>query len=272
MINIKHFSLFLIFAALLCSCDKVIDIKLNNSATKYVVEGVVTNEAGGAQVLLSQTKNFSDNNDFNGVDGATITIEGNGALNVCTAAGNGVYQANTLIGVPGNTYKLTINIKGNTFTATCTMPQIVTLDSVYVTTDNLNTNKDGSIRKYATVEYKDPASVKNYYRFIQYLNGKKEKSIFVNNDEFTNGQEVNNPLSFNNDNDDPARNIKKGDKLNIDMLCIDEAIYKYWYSLVDGASGNSNTASPSNPVGNIQGGALGYFSAHTIQHKVIIAP
>jgi hypothetical protein len=57
------------------------------------------------------------------------------------------------------------------------------------------------------------------------------------------------------------------------MLCLDEAIYKYWYSLRSGGGdGTGSTAAPANPLTNIKGGALGYFSAHTINRKKVIAP
>ena len=56
------------------------------------------------------------------------------------------------------------------------------------------------------------------------------------------------------------------------MECIDRPIYKYWYSLDRSATGGSGQATPSNPVTNLQGGALGYFSAHTLQSRTMIVP
>lgn len=56
------------------------------------------------------------------------------------------------------------------------------------------------------------------------------------------------------------------------MLCISPEVYKYWYSLNAGATGGNNAASPANPVSNISGGALGYFSAQTAQTKYIDVP
>jgi len=53
------------------------------------------------------------------------------------------------------------------------------------------------------------------------------------------------------------------------MICNDAAVYKYWYSLNDGATGTGQSASPANPVTNISGGALGYFSAQTVRTKGI---
>jgi len=266
MKNISYITLLLL---LLSSCEKAIDLKLPDNTPKYVIEAVLTNEAGGCRVAISQTKDFTGDNTFTGVSGATVIISGNGTTQTLSPGSAGVYQNSTFTGVPGNTYQLTVQVGGKTFIASSTMPQAVPLDSVYVHTQEGN-NKDGSPIKYAVVKYRDPAAVKNYYRFVQYVNGKKEKTVFIADDEFTNGNTVNNRLSFSNDNDDPARNIKSGDQLTVEMLCLDPVVYRYWYSLKNSAGGDGNNAAPSNPDTNISGGALGYFSAHTLQTKTII--
>jgi hypothetical protein len=54
------------------------------------------------------------------------------------------------------------------------------------------------------------------------------------------------------------------------MICNDAAVYTFWYSLSSGATGANESASPANPVSNISGGAVGYFSAQTIQRKTIL--
>jgi len=267
----NQFYSLLFFAGLLTSCEKAIDLKLPDNTPKYVIEAVLTNEAGGCRVAISQTKDFTGDNTFTGVSNATVTITGNGSTQFLPATGAGVYQQATLNGIPGNTYQLNVQVGGQTFTASCTMPQPVLLDSIYVQNQQ-GTNKDGSPLKYAVAAYHDPAGAKNYYRFAQYVNGKKEKTVFIANDEFTNGNVVNNRLSFSNDNDDSARNIKTGDQLTIEMLCLAPVVYQYWYSLKSGAGGDGNNAAPANPDTNLSGGALGYFSAHTIQRKSIIVP
>jgi hypothetical protein len=50
------------------------------------------------------------------------------------------------------------------------------------------------------------------------------------------------------------------------MYCIDKNVYNYFFSLlqVTGNNGGFQSASPDNPITNISGGALGYFSAHTV--------
>lgn len=268
MKNFTYTALLLLF---LSSCEKAIDLKLPDNTPKYVITGTVTNEAGGCQVTISQTKPFTADNSFTGIAGATVNITGDGATLPLQATSPGVYEAPALTGQPGHTYVLNVVIGGKTFTASSTMPQPVTLDTVYVQQQKGN-NKDGSPLQYAFARYRDPAAEKNEYRFIQYVNGKKEKTVFIANDEFTNGNTVSNRLSFSNDNDDPTRNIKTGDQLTVEMLCLDPVVYQYWYSLKNNAGGDGNNAAPSNPETNLSGGALGYFSVHTIQRKTIVVP
>ncbi|MCC8424283.1 DUF4249 domain-containing protein [Mucilaginibacter sp. UR6-11] len=266
MKNINYIALLLL---LLNSCEKAIDLKLPDNTPKYVIEAVLTNEAGGCRVAISQTKAFTGDNTFTGVSGATVTISSNGSAQTLTPTGTGIYQHSTFKGAPGNTYQLTVQVDGKTFTASSAMPQPVAFDSLYVKKGEGN-NKDGSPLQYAFAGYNDPGSVKNFYRFVQYVNNKKEKTVFIADDEFTNGNSVNNRLSFSNDNDDPARNIKSGEQLTVEMLCLDPVVYQYWYSLKNGAGGDGNNAAPSNPDTNLSGGALGYFSAHFIQRKTIL--
>jgi hypothetical protein len=270
--TIKYITIIL-FAAALSSCEKAIDLKLKDTTPQYVVEGVLTDEAGGCKVLLSQTKNFTDNNDFNGISGATVTIaDDNNNVYPLTATSTGIYQNSTLKGTPGHTYQLSVSIDGKTFTSSCLMHPAVPLDSIYLVKDALINNKDGTPRKYVTVQYHDPAATKNYYRFVQYVNNRKEESILLDDDEFTNGQEVNTRLNFSNDNDNPARDIRPGNQVTIEMMSIDQAVYKYFYSLTNSANGDGNNAAPANPLTNIKGGALGYFSVHTVERKTLTAP
>ncbi|OQP39770.1 hypothetical protein A4H97_16220 [Niastella yeongjuensis] len=250
------------------SCEKVVNIKLDTADKKYVVEGVLTNQSGTCMVLLSQTQDFDASNAFTGVSGAAIQItEKDGATTQLTETSAGVYQAAGLTGTTGKTYTLSVTIKGQTFLAASTMPAPVNMDSIFITEDEA----PGGKRNMANVQYNDPAGVANNYRFVQYVNGEKEQEIFVRNDELTNGNLTVTKLRYpKNDDDEKDNSIKTGDLVKIDMQCIDPVIYKYWYSLSRSATGGGgNAATPANPVTNMTGGALGYFSAHTLQTKTL---
>ena len=251
---------------LLASCEKVISPNLNTVAKKYVIEGNISNEPGGCQVKITQTKNFAENNDFAGVSGAIVTVSDNGGAPITLSeSSQGTYSANSVSGTPGHTYTLTAKLNGETFTSSSTMPVQVSLDTLYVEDKVLF----GDTRKVAAMKYKDPAGKGNAYHFIQYKNNVRESTVFVTNDDYTDGNTVTTELLyFDNNDDDDTKKIKTGDTIKVIMECIDTPVYTYWFS-IDGATGASNNATPANPVSNITGGALGYFSAHTVQAKSV---
>jgi hypothetical protein len=248
------------------ACEKVIDIKVHESDTQYVVEGIITDEPGTCYVYLSRTQPFNEDNNFEQVSGAVIKIKDNGRETVLSETRAGVYESAVLSGVPGHRYDLTVTINNQVFTATCTMPPPVKLDTLYIAPGPF-----GQFQ-FATIAYTDGVGI-NQYRFIQYVNGTKDPEIFWENDEFTDGQKVDMQLDTGVDKQDDPRNINSGDQVTIEMLGLDEAVYLYWYSLQSGGGdGGGNSAAPANPVTNIKGGALGYFSAQTINRRTVIAP
>ena len=245
------------------SCEKVIDVDLESTSKKYVVEGEVsTNPTIASQIKLSQTKNFSDDNSFNGVGGAIVTItEYTGALDIIyplTETTTGVYSNSSLVGKYGSNYKLNIQVNSNTFTASSTMPNNVNLDTL--TVENISFGGDNSLT--IKPSYNDPIGLGNSYRFIQYRNNKLVKNIFVQNDAISDGRTITRPL-LKRDSE-----LEKGDSVKVIMQCIDENVYKYWFSLEQAATGNSQTT-PANPTSNINGGAIGVFSANTYSEKTI---
>jgi hypothetical protein len=256
-----------ILLVFITSCEKVIDVNLDSVEKKYVIEGNITNVPGTCQVKITQTKDFDEDNTFPGVSGATVTVSDNGGTPVAlTETSTGVYETTAINGTIGHTYTLTVNVGGQTFTAPSTMPVLVTFDSIYIDEQTFF----GDLRKVPTLVYQDPEGKGNGYHFIQYKNGVRESTIFVRNDDFTDGNKITTALlSFGGDDDDDEDKIKTGDTIRVVMECIDPAGYKYWSSL-EAASGDSNNATPANPVTNITGGALGYFSAHTTEEKTIV--
>jgi Domain of unknown function (DUF4249) len=251
----------------LFSCNKVIELDLLDTEIKYVIEGIVTNEAGVCKVNISQTKNFNEDNQFQQVSGAIVKIKDNGLETSLIEVQPGVYETTRINGTPGHQYELSVFIDNQTFTATSTMPQPVGMDTLYVSPGPFGEYK------FATIGYTDPAGINNGYRFVQYVNGVKEPTVFPENDEFTDGQFVILQLDVSADEKDDPRNIKTGDKVTIEMQSLDDPSYEFWYTLRSGGGdGNGNTAAPANPITNIKGGAIGYFSAHTVTRRSVVAP
>jgi hypothetical protein len=263
IIFIKLWPLWLFCLGTLGSCEKVIQVSIADTDKKYVIEGMISDQMNSCRVNLSQTLNINDSNKFRGISGAEISIrENEGVDRKLIDIGGGIYRLN-FSGRPGNRYTLTVKIKGQVFSAASTMPGKVNLDTLYITERSFL----GKIRKFATVEFRDPPGKGNAYRFIQFVNGMKEMSIFISKDELFDGKKVTyDLLSFG----DETPTFEKDDQLRVEFRCIDQANYLYLYSLEQGAFGQGQSATPDNPVSNIRGGALGYFSAHTTIAKVIV--
>ncbi|WP_431209636.1 DUF4249 domain-containing protein [Puia sp. P3] len=262
---VKNIILVFVFSLQLCACQRVISVHLNSGATKYVIEGVVNDRPGGSRVSISQTKDFSSNNVFAGVSGAVVTIENNGSVYPLTETSVGVYTSSALTGVPGNTYGLRVVLSGAVYTAISTMPNsVVGIDSIYVSNGTLTD------KRYATVVYSDPAGTPNYYRWEQYVNGRKEKTNFLGNDEFTDGLKIRTQLDFNNDTNDATRDVRTGDSIRVDMINLDSTVYQYWYALQQDADGSGGTASPANPVSNISGGVWGILALRGFGRELLL--
>ncbi len=244
----------------LSSCTKIIDLDLNTANTKFVIEGEVP-QGQKATIKISKTVNFTETNSFPAVNGANVSLSDNAAnTEQLTETAAGVYESKRIMGEVGKTYILKITAEGNTFTATCTMPKQVKLMALNPTPSTIIPPGGTSGGYIIFPIFTDPDEWGNSYRFIQSTSTKTDKSILITNDNIGNGQPYSRPI-FSRDFE-----LKKGDVVTVEMRCIDKAIYDYFFALnaiEDNGPGGGTT--PANPTTNLTGGALGYFSAHTVQ-------
>ncbi len=259
----------LLFAAIVIlmaavSCQRVINVDVGDAAPQLVIEGNLTNQLGVQTVSISRSVPYNATNVFPTVSGAVVTIN-DGVNNTYrfTETKPGTYTINNLKGKASGLYLLTVQLNGQTYNAASVMPQQVNLDSLTLVSQVFG----NSTVKTVVVNYSDPSATANQYRFVMYVNGVQVKRIFVESDQFSNGRVVASML-YERDID-----LKTGDKIDVDMECIDPPIYNYWYSLSNqGGNTPQDSSTPANPPTNLTNGALGYFSAHTIQRRTITVP
>ena len=256
---IKLLALFVLFS----SCEKEIDLDLDNRSGDLVIEGNVTDQAGPYYVKLTRSVSFTQNNQYPPVTGATVIIsDQTGNQDQLVYDGNGRYKTTTLTTAAGNLYTLKVTVDGKTYTASSRLPQVVPLDSL--TQDSI---KFGGETRYAIRPvYTDPASPGNSYRFIISVNGKSNKAYNLTSDNIDNGKV--NQRAFPIINDDDLEEVNKGDLITVEMHGLDLPIYTYYNALseITGRGG----VTPANPPSNISGGALGRFSAHTVAKKDLV--
>ncbi|QKJ29072.1 DUF4249 domain-containing protein [Mucilaginibacter mali] len=245
----------------IASCQRVIDIKIGNNDEKIVIEGKLTNVAGVQTITISKTVAYDDANVYPPVTGAAVTVASTTGTTTFKETQPGQYTLANTRGRSGTAYTMTVKLGDKTYTATSVMPNQVTLDSINIS--GLAVGK--KTVKTVSAFYHDPPDAVNQYNFLMFVNGVQVKQVFTINDNLSNGRIVNSTL-YQYDIE-----LKTGDKVEVEMQCIDKNVYNYWYNLgQQGGNGPANSATPSNPTSNISNGALGYFSAYTVQRKSIM--
>lgn len=258
-----HLSAIAIIACI-SSCEKVIDIKVDNDSGKLVVEGTVTDQTGQT-IKLSRNVAFTSTNTYPPVTGAAVTVtDQNGKAYTFTEGPAGTYTNATLTGASGQTYQMNVSTGNQNYTASSTMPVKVALDSL----TSADSDFGGKGKKKITVHFHDPAATADQYNFLLLVNGKQVARVFTVDDRFTNGNDINFDLRTRDDTSDQA--IYAGDTVTVQMQCIDLPVFTYWFSLQQQGSGAGGSVSPSNPPTNITPAVFGYFSAQTVQSKTIV--
>lgn len=259
----RYIALTILSAAIFYSCKKTVVLPLHTAPAGIVIQGEVTNLAGPYTVMINQSVGFYQDNVFPAISGAIVKISDNqGVTDSLTETTPGVYTTHTIQGRPGNTYSLSVYAQHTNYTATSTMPSPVLLDSVTFQ----NSGGFGKTQISAIANFQDPAGIKNYYQFIEYINGQQfTKDYFIFDDRLSDGKYINYTLRTD------SAYLSTGDQLQVKMYCVDQNVYNYFYQL-DQSSGTgafNASASPANPVSNISNGAYGYFSAHTVSAQTV---
>jgi hypothetical protein len=258
----KYFSAILLGVFLL-GCDKEITLPLDENQSKLVIDAVVTDEMGPYYVKLTKSVAVSAASKFPEVSNALVIMKDNfGLSDTLKYTSKGLYLTNKIKGAYGSTYFLEVALDGKKYTAQSTMPNKVPFDSL-----TINKLTFFSETQYSVIPmYTDPMTLGNNYRFFQVINDTLDRTYYLFNDNLNNGKENQRPLNSSED----SLKVKLNDFVSVEMQCISNPTYLYYNSLrqISGAGPGGGTT-PANPPSNIVGGALGIFSAHTVQRKQI---
>lgn len=262
----KNIVSILFIGLLFTGCEKVIDLNYKSNQSRIIIQGNVTNEAGPYYVKITRSVNLKDTGTYPTIDDALVTISDDAGNNeTLTPLGNGTYRTNLLVGIEGRTYKLTVQAENQTYTAQSTMPQRVPFDSIKIETDLITGETEYSLIPV----YRDPVAKGDNYRFVLWLNNKLINQQLMQNDEVRNGVVNTVRLEINDDDIE----FKPADSITLQMQCIDKNVALYYRTLALIAdSGPGGGTTPNNPPNNISNGALGLFSAHTVEVKSVTLP
>ncbi|MBS1597766.1 MAG: DUF4249 domain-containing protein [Bacteroidetes bacterium] len=280
----------------LFSCEKAINIKLDNVQPHLVVEATIENDKTPVVVLTKSLDYFSQisneilANSF--VHDAIINIS-DGSTQVqlkeystpLPASGYTLYyygvdssNLSQFIGKLDQAYTLKIQVDNEVYTAQTTIPKLAKkIDSLWWKSAPNNPDTTKIVVKARVV---DPPGLGNYIRYFtrvgnaQFFPGLN--SVF--DDQIVDGTtydvDVDRGVNRNEKiNFDTYAFFERGDTVTIKFCNIDKATFDFWRTTEYNYQSVGNPFStPTQVISNISNNALGYFGGYAAQYKTIIIP
>lgn len=284
--------LIFLFLVFLVSCEKDIDIALDETAPRLVVDASIENDRPPI-IFLSKSLDYfgtlsSAQLEASFVHNAIITIS-NGTRTYSlhedsSSAGNGfLYYFYTtdpvdpLVGKLNTTYALKIEAGGVAYSSSTKIPEITRqIDSLW--SEPVKGFDDTTLVRLI-IRATDRVGYGDYIRYFTKANTDQffpgYNSVF--DDQVIDGKtysiQVDRGLNKNVDNKDEDIYFNKGDIVTLKLCNIDRNTFQFWQTFEFNFQGIGNPfSSPTKVTGNISNGALGYFGGYAAQYKTILIP
>jgi len=265
------------------SCTERVDIKLDSTFTRLIVEGTITTDTTAHCVRLSKSADYFYNSPTPSVSNAVITISDGDTSWVLTEDPTkpGYYYTDSLVyGIQGKTYKLLIeNIDINdddekeVYEATSYLPLVAPIDSIELIYRMYPFGSVWDVNMFAL----DPPS-REYYLFKIYINdtmiSDTLSEVSSTDDAFFNGN-YSNGINVQILVEDRANEkLFPGDKVTLELNSISEEYFKFFIAMQSstGFSTPLFSGPPANPPTNLSNGALGFFTAFSVSRNSKIVP
>jgi hypothetical protein len=264
-INILLISLFAF------SCTERIDVNLDESYVRLVVDGSITTDTMAHSVVLSSTSSYYYNQPAPKVSGAIVSISDGTSIFSLKESTPGIYSTSkSVFGVPGKTYTLSIVLASpiggySDYTASSTLSPVNPLDSISLLFHpDWNDKGIWEVKCYV----QEPPTV-DFYRFLIYKDQTLLTDIldewFVTDDIFFNGNYTNGATIAYLQQGSEQESLKPGDIVSAEVNSISKDYYSFVMEAQAELRGSNPLFSgpPANVKGNISSGAVGFFSAYS---------
>jgi hypothetical protein len=279
--NIIRKIAYLLLLTFIYQCTERIEIEVDSSYTRLVVEGFISTDTLQHSVKLTTTSDYFYNQPAPDVSGAIVTISDGDSTTYLSESQDhpGLYLTRSrYYGVPGKTYILTISHVDvdkdgvyEEYTASSELRPINKVDSIQLepfTGDYYNLFQ---ILVFAL----DPP-VKDFYAFKVLKNRilltDSLQELIVEDDIFFNGNYIYGAPSQFLDQNEQDEIIKPGDTITFEI----NGITKDYYNFVLEAQSEIFyqtpifSGPPANISTNISNGAIGFFTAYSVDRCSII--
>jgi hypothetical protein len=268
------------FSILIVSCTERIDIKLDESYVRLVVDGAITTDTMAHTILLSKSTSYFYNQPAPLVTGAQVKITNGKFTYDLNEEMPGEYRTEPSVsGVAGETYTLNIKLASpiggfTDYKAISTLYPVSPLDSVELVFHS-DWSTDGIWEVKCFVQ--DPPTI-DFYRFMILRNGKMVTDTldewFVTDDRFFNGNYAYGAPVAYLEKGSPDEDLNPGDKVTVEMNSIGKDYANFLMQAQSELRGSNPLFSgpPANVIGNINNGAAGFFGAYSVSRAYTFVP
>lgn len=243
------------------SCQKEIDIDLNDSSPKVVIEANYNATDSVVTVLVSKTGSYFDEYSTTYINDAVVTIrQDNGADVAIPFISDGKYELGNYIPAYGSTYTVTVSYDGTSYTADCKL--MPTMELLPATIEYQEASIFTDEGYWITYRFQDFPGKGNCYKIIPTYGGvtyNRFGEFMTGEDKLTDGNLIERPM---------IETFQLGDTVYLELQSISQKVYDYYSQLADNTSGF--TAAAGNPDYLWSNGALGYFSAYSYSSQEVI--
>ncbi|HRY33485.1 MAG TPA: DUF4249 domain-containing protein [Bacteroidales bacterium] len=259
-----------VFMLSMTACTERIELELDSTFTRLVVDGAITTDTTAHCVRLTKSTDFYYSGKPPAVSGAQVSISDGEQVFVLTedSLEAGLYKTTAgVFGIAGRNYRLRIDlaeaINGQSrYEAECMLPQVEALDSIKVVYQPAW--EAWIVQCYAL----DPPTV-NYYMFHIYKNGilmtDTIDKVIATDDVLFNGSYTNGVVIGFLQKEYPREIVNPGDVITARIAGITREYLEFIWA-VQIETGYKNpliSGPPANIRGNIKNGGIGFFAAYS---------
>ena len=270
----KRISIILAIAVIVVSCTEKINLKLDSTFTRLVVDGHIKSDTMAYTINLTRTSDyFSDVPAPREVNAKLSLTDGINTfpLTETVPGQSGIYQTDPkFAGTIGKDYTLHISlaevIAGTTeYSASSNLIGVTRLDSIQVVF-NADMGKDGfwEVKVYA----QDPPGSINYYMVNLYRNNQLWSDtitkVSVTDNQFFAGRYIDGAEVFRINNSHLWETLYPGDTIMVELSAITKEYFDFINQVKQvGFSIPFFTGPPANVQGNVSNNGIGFFAAYS---------
>ncbi|HZY80549.1 MAG TPA: DUF4249 domain-containing protein [Cyclobacteriaceae bacterium] len=275
----RNVLIILLIGVVLAGCDEPITLDINQTPSRLVIEGQVTDSPGLQYVRVSRSGDFYKNGTTQRVTNAQVIVRDDSGEQMTfthnprgSADSVGYYiPSKNYVGVVGRTYTLSVSVDGNTYGSVDKLLRITKIDSmgyrpnVFREREAEDESGDGKIWELL-IYAKEPQDTEDNYLIKYYRNDSlvynNETDVYVLNDY---------GVGENIDGVPSSVYYAPGDKARVEMYSLSRDGFLFYSDLVSilNSDGGMFGPPPANPRSNITGGAMGFFQVSAMTSKEV---